>query len=187
MTYELKRPGRLQWFRIRHLYRTAFPRYERKPFSIIKNMYLKGKTDVWYFEKNGGFHGFAATLNSEDTIMLDYLAVPRKLRGQGTGTAILRSLLEHYGDKALFVEIESMFEPADNTAERRARRNFYINNGLLPLGVMADVFGVKMELLGARCKLDFAAYHAFYHDNYSPWAASHIFKAEHPEVKEMEK
>ncbi|MBR6811747.1 MAG: hypothetical protein IKM51_00060 [Oscillospiraceae bacterium] len=187
MTYELRPPRGFEWLKIKRLYKKAFPRYERKPFSIIKNMYLKGKTDVWYFEKDGLFSGFAATLNGEDTIMLDYFAVPQRLRKQGTGSAILKSLLEHYSPKAFFVEIESAFEKAENKAERLARRNFYIRNGLLPLGVMANVFDVKMELLGARCDLDFASYHAFYRDNYSPWAASHIFEAEYPKTEERDR
>ena len=187
MTYELNRPRRFQWIKIRKLYKKAFPRYERKPFSIIRDMYRDGKTDVWYCTENGAFAGFAATINSDTVVMLDYFAVPPKLRKRGAGSAILKALLEHYHDKGFFVEIESMFEQADNTAERKARRNFYIRNGLMPLGVMANVFDVKMELLGARCQLDFAAYHAFYHDNYNPWAASHIFEAEHPEAFKKEK
>ena len=46
---------------------------------------------------------------------------------------------------------------------------------------MARVFGVKMELLRHACSVDFERYHAFYRENYSPWAADHIQSAEHPE------
>ena len=60
----------LQWFRIYRLYRRAFPRNERKPFHIIVSMWRKGKTDVWYFESNRRFAGFASTINAADLILL---------------------------------------------------------------------------------------------------------------------
>jgi len=48
---------------------------------------------------------------------------------------------------------------------------------------MADVFGIKMELLGKNCRedLDFQRYRDFYRDFYKPWAAEHILPAEYPE------
>jgi len=39
-----------------------------------------------------------------------------------------------------------------------------------------------MELLGKDCMLDYAAYHAFYRDNYSPWAAEHLAPLPYPEA-----
>ena len=47
-----------------------------------------------------------------------------------------------------------------------------------PMGTEADVFAVRMELLGTRCHLDFESYRNFYRDNYSPWAAEHIKEVE---------
>ena len=47
----------LQWLRIYRLYQSAFPNNEKKPFSMIRSMYKKGKSDVWYFEENGIFAG----------------------------------------------------------------------------------------------------------------------------------
>ena len=40
------------------LYREAFPKCERKPFSIIRAMAKLGKTDLWYFEDEKGFAAF---------------------------------------------------------------------------------------------------------------------------------
>ena len=84
---KLYRPrGFLDVLRIRRLYREAFPRCERKPFSIIRAMEKKGKTDLWYFEDEGGFAGLCATINGKDAILIDYLAVAKKRRGTGLGT-----------------------------------------------------------------------------------------------------
>ena len=170
----LKKPGLLRWLQVYRLYRGTFPASERKPFSIIVNMYRAGKTDLWCMERAGKLAGFAATINGPELILLDYLAVSPEFRGQGLGTAVMKQLLEKYAGFGLFVEIESIFEDAPDLAIREKRRDFYRNCGLEPLGVVAEVFGVNMELLGRGCSLDLAAYQGFYREQYSPWAAEHI-------------
>lgn len=111
----------LDWLRIRLLYRQAFPRYERKPFAIIRRMFREGRTDVWMAFQQGRFAGMAATINGGDAILLDYFAVQRALRGQGVGSAFLQALLEKYAGKGLFVEIEAADRDAP-TARRPAAR-----------------------------------------------------------------
>ena len=66
------------------------------------------------------------------------------------------------------------FEDAENLRERQKRKQFYVNCGMEPMGTEADLFGVRMELLGVRCHLDFESYRSFYRDHYSPWAAEHV-------------
>ena len=170
--------GLLQWAKICCLYRKAFPRDERKPFSIICSMRKKGKTDVWYFSEKGKFAGFATTINSDELILLDYLAVPEALQGRGIGAKMLESLKKTYTGRGIFVEIESTREGMDNLPEKIRRKRFYERAGFREMCVEAVVFGVEMELLGLNCKLDFDGYKAFYRDEYNPWAAEHICKVE---------
>lgn len=171
----------LEWLRIYRLYKNAFPGSERKPFRMIVKMQLQGRGDVWCLKRGRKFAGFASTINSERLILLDYLAVPRKLRSHGAGSSALRAMQQAYAGKGLFVEIESSFEDTPDRPQRLRRKQFYMKNDMQPMGVMASVFGVKMELLGVNCRIDFPAYHAFYRDYYSQWAADHIFEAEYPE------
>ena len=156
------------------LYRSAFPKEERKPFSRILKTARAGKADLWTIRTGGRFAGFAATVNSEELILLDYYAVKANLRGRGVGREALMALMEVYRDRGFFVEIESTFEDAPNALERERRKKFYVNCGMEPMGTGADVFGVRMELLGVRCFLDFEGYRSFYRDNYSSWVADHI-------------
>lgn len=156
------------------LYRSSFPRFERKPFSRITSMVRAGRADLWTIRQDGRFAGFAATVNGPELVLLDYLAVSKKSRGQGIGTAAMGVMMDHYRDRGLFVEIESTSEAADNLPERQRRKEFYVNCGMTPMDTEADVFGVRMELLGVRCRLDFESYRNFYRDYYSPWAAEHI-------------
>jgi GNAT superfamily N-acetyltransferase len=171
-----------QWLRLYRLYLSAFPREERKPFSVIRNMYRNKKTDIWFVSEQGTFLGFATTINGS-LILLDYLAVAPKFRGQGIGTQILLTLKKTYSGKGLFAEIESAYECHPDQEERLRRKQFYLNCGMEQLNVMASVFGVKMELLGWNCHLTFADYQAFYRDHYSPWAAQHIKQEHHPMEK----
>lgn len=164
----------VQWLRIYRLYQSAFPRSEKKPFSMIRSMHKKGKSDVWYCENGGKFAGLVITINGPDKVLLDYLAVHGKCRGQGFGSEILRQMREQYRGKGVFLEIETVKESAENYEERKRRKQFYLSNGMTELGVFVELFGVEMELLGFDCILTFDEYYAFYRDNYNAWAAEHV-------------
>ena len=156
------------------LYRRAFPPSERKPFSVIVKMARTGRGNLWTFRRGRRFAGFAATVNAPQIVLLDYLAVKKHFRGRGVGTGAMGLLTESYRDRGFFVEIESTFADAPNAREREKRKQFYVNCGMEPMGTDVDVFGVRMELLGIRCRMDFESYRNFYRDNMSPWAAEHI-------------
>jgi len=171
----------IQWLQLYILYRMSFPRAERKPFSIILRAHRRGMTDIWCIQEGTNFLGFAATMNSPKLIMLDYLVISKKHRGQGIGTIAMKALIQRYCDRELILEIESPYEPGPDQANRQKRKQFYLNCGMEPLNIMADVFGIKMELLGKNCQMDFDRYRNFYRDFYKPWAAKHILPAEYPE------
>ena len=156
------------------LYRTAFPRCERKPFGRITSMVKAGRADLWTIRMDGRFGGFAATVNGPQVVLLDYLAVTKSQRGRGVGTGAMGLLNESYRDRGFFVEIESTFENAPNAREREKRKQFYVNCGMTPMGTQVDLFGIRMELLGCRCMLDFAAYKDFYVKFYTPKAEKHV-------------
>lgn len=173
-----------QWRKLYLLYRTSFPRAERKPFLTILKKYRAGMTDIWCILQDGRFLGFAATMNSPSLVMLDYFVVEKRHRGQGIGTAALKEILKRYSDKEFILEIESPYEPGPDQVRRQQRKQFYVNCGMKPLNIMAQVFGIKMELLGQNCHMDFDRYRNFYHDFYKPWAAKHILPADHPEKQQ---
>ena len=167
----------LDWLRIRLLYRRAFPRYERKPFQIIRRMRREGRTDVWLAEQDGHFAGLAATINAPDVFLLDYLAVHEKRRSQGVGSAMLQALLEKYAGRGLFVEIEAA-DRDDPDGSKLRRKQFYLRNGLEDMHVVASLFGGGMELLGGGCEMDFDGYQDFYRTYYNAWAAEHVVRPE---------
>ena len=163
-----------QWIRIYRLYHSAFPASEKKPFSVIRSMQKKGKTDVWYIEKDKKFAGMFITINVDDIILLDYLAVSAAMRGKGIGSAILQKMRKLYEGKGVFLEIETVLENAENLEERKCRKQFYLHNGMTEMHVLANLFGVNMELLGYDCALTYDEYRNFYRENYGEFAANHI-------------
>ena len=187
MELKLARPATFcQWAKLYKLYRRAFPAAERKPFSMIRKMARLGKSDAWCLQRDGRFAGLAITINGPDTILLDYFAVDDQLRGHGIGAAALELLRQQYAGKGLFIEIESTFENTPEQPQRLRRKQFYLRCGAVPMGVMVRLFGVKMELLGWNCRLDFPQYQAFYRDNYNEWAAQHVAPEFYPEHKAEE-
>ena len=170
----LERAKKLDILRVYLLYLRAFPASERKPFSKIVSKMKEGRTDLWIIRKDGRFAGFASTVNSPELVLLDYLAVCRSVRGQGVGRAAMKTILDRYAPRGVLVEIESTRIPSDNEAERENRKRFYVNCGMMPLGTEVDLFGIRMELLGCRCMLDFAAYKEFYVTFYTKMAEKHV-------------
>ena len=159
---DIKQPiGFIEWARIYRLYQAAFPSCEKKPFSMIRTMCKKGKSDVWYCVDGGKFAGLVITINGPDKILLDYLAVAKNRRGQGIGSEMLKKMREQYSGKGVFLEIEIVDETAENYEERRRRKQFYLSNGMTPMNVFVELFGIDMELLGFDCTLTFEEYHDF--------------------------
>ena len=85
LTYSAPK-GLRQWAEIYCLYQKAFPKSEKKPFTMIRKMHRLGKSDVWRFERDGKFAGLIITINGDEHILLDYLAVDEAQRGTGIGT-----------------------------------------------------------------------------------------------------
>ena len=171
-----------QWLKIRRLYRLAFPRAERKPFSAILKIHRSNRGDVWYCTVGGHFAGFASTVRGGELVLVDYLAVSPAMRDGGIGSAILGELRNKYPEQHLFLEIESVWEDVPDRDARLRRKAFYLRNGFTPMKLMIWLFGVKMEVLGIDCTMDYSQYHDFYHTYLSPWAAEHISEDVHPEA-----
>lgn len=159
---ELIKPRPADWLRLYRLYRSAFPRNERKPVGMILSMCKAGTAEVLSIVDGGRFCGLAITVLYKDMVLLDYFAVKSSSRGQGLGSKAIKIIGERYSDKRLFLEIESPDDSAPNNSERVRRKAFYLRNGLAETGVFVKLFGVNMELLTFDCGISFEDYHSLY-------------------------
>ena len=165
-----------EWLRLRLLYHRAFPRSERKPFSLIRRMQSEGRSEILYFYDEQGFLGLATTVSGGGVVLLDYFAVAKRRRGRGNGSAMLAQLMERYGERGMFLEIEIPYDDAPNVTERRRRKDFYVRAGLAPTDTRVCLFGVDMELLTYKCSVSFDEYLDFYCTNVGEFAKNHIKK-----------
>lgn len=164
------------WKKIRKLYMSAFPSCERKPLSVIRYKQHKKAADVWVVEDEGEFVGLAITMNGPDLVLLDYFAIDDFKRGKGYGSKALKLLQETYSDYRFFLEIERTDVEAENIEERKRRKSFYLQNGMMELKVHAVLFGVEMELLGYQCKVSFEEYRNLYVSNYGNLARKNVIQ-----------
>lgn len=151
---------------IERLYLQAFPKNERKPFSLICQKRKEGISDILSIEENKEFVGLAITINYEDKVLLDYFAIDDGKRGNGYGSEALAALVRHYEGRRMILEIETTMQSADNMEERLRRKHFYHKNGMTDLGYMADLFGVRMEMLSNGTDITFEEYLELYVKTY---------------------
>ena len=171
---DLRKPHGLEWVKLWSLYLRAFPDAERKPIRRILRMYRRGTAGIWAICREEKFAGLVMTMESPDLVQLDYLAVCPKERNSGLGAQALRLLRDQLEGRPMFAEIEDADQPGSDQELRRRRRGFYLRCGLEPLGIRAEVYDVRMELLGWDCEMTFDDYIAFYRDYYRPQAAEKI-------------
>ena len=166
-------PTRKEMREVKRLYRRAFPKSERKPFSMILKLRKAGKCDILHFSEDSGFRGLAITVKGDGLVLVDYFAVAEGKRGVGIGGEMMRMLLSRYTGMGVFLEIE---EPKGDGGVTDRRLSFYERAGFRDLSVSVKLFGVDMILLGVDCTLGFESYRAFYCDNIGRFAYNHIKK-----------
>ncbi len=148
---------------LKALYESAFPKNEKKPFSVIEKTRERGNGEIMAFTKDDGeFLGLAITILYRDMVLLDYFAVRQDIRGGGVGTEAFAMLKSRYEDKRFFLEIETTEKPSQNAAERMRRKRFYEKNGMSAQDYSVLLFGVEMEIMTNGCAVEFREYHEIF-------------------------
>lgn len=149
--------ARLQ--KIEALYMEAFPKSERKPWSLIVQKHLEGTMEILSIEdEKNRFLGLAIFAFDKDLVLLDYFAISPEIRGQGTGSVAIQALQKKYADKRFMLEIETTKKPCDDLTMREHRKAFYLRNGLHVMDFDVLLFGVEMEILSNCEHLTFEEY-----------------------------
>lgn len=152
---------------IKKLYEASFPKAERKPFEMMTEKQKEGLFEILAIEDEAGrFCGLAIMILAAGLAVLDYFAIDPRRQGSGMGSVTLQELRERYGSDKVVVEIECTTGPeaeaAENARDRIRRKAFYLRNGMVPTGLLVDLFGVEMEVLTFGRELSFEEYYAVY-------------------------
>lgn len=108
---------------IRHLYQTAFPENERRPFEQLPLESDTTHLQLLLFRDSGEVPvGFAIVWNFGDCCFIEHLAIAEEHRSKGYGGQIVQQLLSP--DYPCLLEVEP---PHDEISEKRVR--FYKRMG----------------------------------------------------------
>lgn len=183
-----------QMKRLRALYEEAFPKSEKKPFSMMKRLRKKGNMEFLCIEDGeGSFLGLAIMLLCGELALLDYFAVSPEHRGKNVGSQALAALQQRYRDKKFLLEIESTAgletdggsgdgkapsaetgKLPENAAERIRRKSFYLRNGMTPMDFNVDLFGVEMEILTHGRDVSYEEYHSIFETLFPKFMAGKV-------------
>lgn len=148
---------------LRRVYRdhvkADFPPAERKPLAMIERQVRTGQYDTLGLFRGEALLAYAFLWRDKEghCALLDYLAVCRGGRGQGTGSAFMEQLKAHYGGfDGLLVEAEAEDPQAgeEQNTLRRRRIDFYRRCGFRMLDYKARLFGVTYAMLASGTLTD---------------------------------
>ncbi|WP_251448980.1 GNAT family N-acetyltransferase [Vermiculatibacterium agrestimuris] len=138
--------------------RRDFPADELKPLSALLAMMGRGEYEPYGLFQDGELLAYALYWRApgERYVMLDYFAVMPEIRNQGTGSELLRDMLERFckDGGGVFGEVE-IPETGDETVDtlRRRRLGFYARAGLRQMGFRTCIFGVPYLVLAYGPKI----------------------------------
>lgn len=162
----------MQEIKLRDLYESAFPKEEKKPFSLILQKQKEGLAEILCIEDNDIFLGLAITILYKDYVLLDYFAIESSKRGSGIGSQVIKLLRERYVQKNIFLEIENTTPIFKEVSEeeliiRKRRKAFYMKNGLKPMDYYVNLFGVEMIIMVFDKPVTFKIYRELYEKTFS--------------------
>lgn len=162
--------------RVKDLYEIAFPASEKKPFSMILEKREEGLAEILSIEdENKQFCGLLITALYKDLVLIDYFAIDEESRGSGIGSEALKIFCNRYGNKRIFLEIESTVSDKEEDHDIKIRRkHFYQRNGFRCMPYLVLLFGVEMEIMTYNGKVSYDEYHELLDKVYGEKISSHV-------------
>lgn len=105
---ETKILGR-NFFKVRRLYLSAFPKIERHELMELFSASSKGKAEFLQFTEDGKFLGLAYVIVRGSVAFLLYFAVEESRRNRGYGSAILETIRKKYAGKDIVHVISTLY------------------------------------------------------------------------------
>lgn len=149
---------------LKKLYGISFPRAEKKPFWLMRKKCREGTMEMFALVEENIFAGLAIFIYYRDMVLLDYFAIEPSLRGMGKGSKALELIKKKFEDRRFFLEIESVYEECPDIENRRRRRKFYLDNGMISQNYIVLLFGTEMEILSAGAAIGYEEYETMYRE-----------------------
>ena len=126
-----------------------FPQDELKPLAHILSMVEDGTCTFYALRQNKEVLSYFSVCVNGEGLLVDYLAVNEKYRGQGIGTKALEFLKSAANNKYIIVECEDEEKSKDETDRKTTLKRiaFYERSGFKISGVSSNLFGVDYIIL----------------------------------------
>lgn len=112
----------------------AFPPSEWMSFDDIYDFASETDTDVLGIYDGGNPVGYAVVLKNSECGYIYFLAIDRRVRSMGYGSAAIKKMMQIYPGLQLVLDFEVIDEKEENNGQRVRRKNFYLRNGFHETG-----------------------------------------------------
>lgn len=114
---------------IQHLLEEAFPAEERPPLALLLEAADADKIVFSAVYDAEQFVGLFVLFARTPMVYISLLAVDSAVRSKGYGSKIMALIRTQYPSAQIMLDIEVLDETAENYAQRKARKSFYLKNG----------------------------------------------------------
>ncbi|WP_454189961.1 GNAT family N-acetyltransferase [Paenibacillus sp. Marseille-Q7038] len=148
--------------KVKDLYLTQFPKFERFPFGLLIYKSKKKNSDFFAIYDDSEYIGMLYLTYYKDIVYIFYLAMDPSKQSKGYGSSILQHLREIYKDKRLLLNIEKVDSSADNYEQRLKRKRFYEKNGFRNTDFEIAKKDIVYEILYSGKEVYEYEYHALF-------------------------
>ena len=134
------------WDQVNALAKEAFPPEEYLAPSKLVEMAEADNFDFLALTDNDTFVGFMVVQIYGNLAYLFFLAIEPACRSKGYGSRAVETLKAKYPGKKQIVDFEMPDDHAQNHAQRKKRRDFYLRNGYQKTGLFLSYLGVDYEV-----------------------------------------
>ena len=156
------------------VFREAFPPQELKPLGAIRDMISKGGYRVLALCGGEDELGYICLWEDPPYVLIDYLCVPKGLRGGGIGGEIIAKTIEAYPEGTVFIgETEAPTGDPEADGMILRRLEFYKRCGAVTLPYDTAIFGVHYRtIVWTDCEPEVGEvmrrHEGFYRRSFSP-------------------
>ena len=112
-----------------HIYRDSQPENELKGPDQVAGMIERPEYFFLAALRDDAVVGFSISIcfAGSDAALIEYMAVAREFRGQGTGQGLFKETVQFgsIAERTVIIEVDSEKSPSDDHVDRVRRKNFY--------------------------------------------------------------
>jgi len=140
--------------KVEKLNKEAFPEEERVPLSEFLRYQDREDAHFFAFYNQEEFVGFAFAISNPKAFYISFFAIMPHLRSHGYGKEIIEKLTDFY-QRTMLLEVERLDEECDNLEQRKARMDFYHQNGFKTANAFLEAYRDIFQKLQNEHYFDF--------------------------------